>query len=493
MTPTPEQEAIRQAAKNTRDSILVNALAGAAKTTTLCLIAQALPLEPTICVAFNKRIAEEMAKRLPSHVQSATLNSLGHRVWGAKMGRRLVLDTDKTYNALKTRADAAKGEDKKALGDAFTSILRAIRMAKSQGYIPKEFRALGQSLVDEEQLFDALNEQLDIPPDDWMLAHIDGVLELSIADSFKGIIDFDDQIYMSTLFGGNYPKFPNVLVDETQDLSSLNHRSIELMVGNRLIAVGDPNQSIYAFRGAHRGSMALLKERFNMTEMSLTVSFRCPQKIVERARAWVPDFKWAEGAKLGRVEHLPQFSTSDIPDGAAIICRNNAPLMSMALRLIRKGRTIKLLGSDIGKGLVAVLRKLGPGNTPQAEVKALIDTWRLEQLEKTHEARHHGIQDRAACLNVFAESGATLEEAIAFAEHLFNADGKIFLMTGHKSKGGEWDTVFHLNSFLIPSRYAKEAEELGDTGPMDQEKNLRYVIETRSKESLFLINLEDMV
>lgn len=494
LTLTEEQIAIRDLAKGSKDSILINALAGAAKTTTLCILAQALPLEPTICVAFNKRIAEEMAKRLPSHVQSSTLNSLGHRVWAQRVGRRLVLNPDKTYDTLREVQNRLTGEDKKALGEAFTSILRGVRMAKSLGYVPPEFRIISTPLIDAETLLDILYEQLDVEPDDWMLSIIDQVLEHSIADAFKGIIDYDDQIYMSTLFGGVYPRFPIVLVDETQDLSSLNHRSVELMVApkGRLIAVGDPHQSIYAFRGAHKGSMQILKERFFMREMNLSISFRCPQAVVKRAQALVPHFRWAEGAAEGVVAHLPDWNEASIPDGAAVICRNNAPLFDLAMRLIRKGRSVKLLGSDIGKGLLAVMRKLGPMTMTSKELTEAIGVWRGEQLEKTHEARHHGIIDRAACMVVFAETGNTLEEALAYAEMLFNADGKVLLMTGHKSKGGEWDICFHLNPFLIPSRHAREAEEFGEHGPMEQEKNLRYVIETRAKRELYLINLEDM-
>ena len=65
--PTPEQQAIIDAACGTSDNILVNALAGAAKTTTLEMICKALPVQPILSLAFNKRIAQEMEKRLPGH------------------------------------------------------------------------------------------------------------------------------------------------------------------------------------------------------------------------------------------------------------------------------------------------------------------------------------------------------------------------------------------------------------------------------------------
>ena len=78
--PTDEQKAIVELAKNSTNNILINALAGAAKTTTLELITKAIQGIPILSLAFNKKIMLEMEKRLPSHVKSATLNSVGHRV-----------------------------------------------------------------------------------------------------------------------------------------------------------------------------------------------------------------------------------------------------------------------------------------------------------------------------------------------------------------------------------------------------------------------------
>ena len=69
----------------------IKALAGAAKTSTLVLIAKALPNVRMLCLAFNKKIATEMEARLPSNCTAMTLNSLGHRTWAECSGRRLVL------------------------------------------------------------------------------------------------------------------------------------------------------------------------------------------------------------------------------------------------------------------------------------------------------------------------------------------------------------------------------------------------------------------
>ena len=99
--PTEEQREIISFVQSSTENVLIEALAGAAKTSTLELIAAALPGKPILCVAFNKKIAEEMAKRLPGHCVAKTMNSIGHTAWGQSCGKRLTLDRSKMGTILK--------------------------------------------------------------------------------------------------------------------------------------------------------------------------------------------------------------------------------------------------------------------------------------------------------------------------------------------------------------------------------------------------------
>ena len=85
-----------------------------------------------------------------------------------------------------------------------------------------------------------------------------------------------------------------------------------------------------------------------------------PISIVRRARERAPHMKWRDGAPEGRIIPFKQWDESHVPDGAAIICRNNAPLYSMALGLLKASRGCQLVGTDLGPGLVRVMKKLGP-------------------------------------------------------------------------------------------------------------------------------------
>lgn len=484
-TPTQEQLDIIAFAKSSKSNILINALAGAAKTTTLELLCKHLPVQPILSLAFNKRIATEMAKRLPGHVACHTLNAIGHRVWMQAVPNRLVLETRKSYAILKQLFDTLPRSEKSEAYEYFADILKLIGTAKLAGYIPPGITN-GHPLVGEA-FWDDIDEDLaEIGRD-----LVDQALRTSIQQAYSGLIDFDDQIYMPTLFGGAFPRYGLVMVDEAQDLSPLNHAMLRKLVVSRLIAVGDPFQSIYAFRGAMTTSMATLRETFSMHEMNLSISFRCPRSIIERARFRAPHMQWPEWAKEGLVndrtmeedEAKRAWTHADVPDGAAIICRNNAPLFRLAFRLIRGGRGVTIVGSDIGPSLVKTLRKLGPETMQATETYDAIDRW---EKERTSKAKGKAtVADKAECLRVFVDVGGSLAGAIAYAETIFKQSGPIQLLSGHKSKGLEWEHVFHLDPGRIPSPYCRSDEEL------DQEHNVRYVIETRAKETLTLVDMED--
>jgi hypothetical protein len=192
--------------------------------------------------------------------------------------------------------------------------------------------------------------------------------------------------------------------------------------------------------------------------------------------------KWAPWARQGTVERLDEWRAADIPDSAAVICRNNAPLMKLAYRLLSEGRGVKVVGTDLGPSLIRTFKKFGDVAMTQAQVTASIDQW-----EKAHLERGKAdVSDKAECLRLFASFGPNMGAAIAYIEKIFAAGGAIQLLTGHKAKGGEWDTVFHLDSWRVPSKWAETEEE------QQQERNLDYVITTRSKDRLYFIDLENM-
>lgn len=480
---TSEQELIINTARSTTSNLLINALAGAAKTSTLEFLCKYLPKTPILSLAFNKRIAEELTARLPDHVVCRTMNSMGHRVWGTAVGRKLTMNFRKSYEALSAGVGSLKGSDKDDAYETFSDTLKIIGFAKRVGYVPDGKFPSARRLLDKESFYASCDSFLEEPATGLQFRLVEDALFSSIQQSYSGTIDFDDQIYMPTLFGGTFPKFPLVLVDEAQDLSEINHAMLAKLATGRLIAVGDPWQSIYAFRGAKRGGMQSLESHYHALSLPLTVSFRCPEAIVAHVRWRVPHMKWSKPG--GTVASLPSLACGDIPDGSAVICRNNAPLFRLALLLLGAGRGVHLVGTDLGPGLVKTLKKLGLEDLTREQTLDAIDQWEAERLAKSKAKA--AIADKAGCLRVFAEFGETLGGAVAYCEHLFAHRGAIQLLTGHKAKGLEWPVVFHLDPRRIPTPFAETEEDI------EQEMNLRYVISTRAKEELYEIDLERIV
>lgn len=477
-SPTPEQVAVRDAAVNGEDNLLISALAGAAKTSTLVLIAEALPQTQILCLAFNKKIADEMTSRLPKNCVAKTLNGLGHSVWGDAIGRRLSINASKTYDLLSAEMDTLDPVVRKEVGDNFTDIMRAIDFGKACGWIPDGFSKppfTAKRLMDDDDFFAHIDEEYS--PE--VQEVITSITLKSLDMAFKGECDFNDQILMPTVFHGAFPRFPLVLVDEAQDLSALNHAMLRKIVKKRLIAVGDPNQAIYGFRGAHEESMELLRKEFSMREYMLTVSFRCPNSVVRAAQWRAPHMKAPEWAKEGSVMTLSEWTSDDIPDQSAVLCRNNAPLFSTAVRLLKAGRPAELYGNDIGKSLLKIMGKLGQKTDRLIVAMEALDRWHAEKKAKTKTTGHGALADRVECIRIFLTHGETLGDAMAYAQHLFNSRGPIKLMTVHKSKGLEFPHVLILDENLI--------------GDKAQDPNIRYVAITRAQETLTYVYSEEYV
>lgn len=475
-TPTDEQAAIVEAARSSDRNLLVSALAGAAKTSTLELIAQALPDTEILALAFNKKMALEMQARMPSNVKAMTLNALGHRTWMDATGRRLKIDSSKTYGIVNNLVRSRPSAEQTELWEMFAELIRIVDFGKSCGYVPSGHFPQAKSLMGDDDFFPHLEQRLT----DGQINLVREATLLSLNMAFKGECDFNDQILMPTVFHGAFPRYPLILVDEAQDLSALNHATLRKMVGKRrLMCVGDPCQAIYGFRGAHEESMSLLRETFDMQELPLTISFRCPQEVVKHVRWRAPQMRWPEWAKIGSVRTLSSWSQDTPEEDAVIICRNNAPLFNIAIKLLKCGRTCELHGKDVVASITKIMRKFGGHDLPQHTVLEKIEAWLAMEMEKNKTRAHDRLRDRAECMKVFAMEGATLGDALAYAQHLSQLHSPLKLMTGHASKGLEFDHVYFLDAHLV--------------GKEDQEPNLKYVICTRAKESLTYIRSEDFV
>lgn len=472
-TLTAEQEEIISHVTTSTDNLLINARAGSAKTTTLIQIAEALPADTILSLAFNKKIKEEMKLRMPSNVTSMTLNGIGYNAWRRFLKKPVRFFGGKTYVALKAEIEKLDKREADEAWRRFSETMKGVAKSKQVGYIP-EASAMVRPLVDEDEFYD---HQLEYEATELQRALINRIATKSWREMMSGTLDFDDMLLGPALVGVAFDYYDTVLIDEAQDLSYINHILLKKIIRKRtrVVAVGDRHQAIYGFRGAETSSMPMLRKMFDMKLLTLTISFRCSKAVTENARWRAPDMRWPEWAKAGLVLHSGTWGSDDIPDGTAIICRNNAPLFSLAITLLREGRYPELAGRDIIKTVVNKMKKLGKKSMSAEHTLIGIDAWL--SAEKLYHRDHKMLEDQAACMRIFVLETANLGEAMVFAEALTQQTGRIYLMTGHKAKGLEFEKVL----FLDPQLCSKEG----------QDPNIKYVIETRAIDTLVYVKSED--
>lgn len=523
-TPTEEQQAIVSAVAG-RGSVMVEAGAGCAKTSSLVLAAAGVRV-PALALAFNKRIAEDMAKKLPGTFTTKTFNGLGHAAWarGLPAGTNLKLDDRKLGRLVSA---TAKDHRLELNSDQWDGLRRLVSGAMMAGLVLGTDPCAENTLVpDTNESWWEIADGLGMFREDFEMVRDVAirVLAASVAEARAGVISFDDQIYCSTMLGGRFPAFPVVFVDEDQDLTPLQDRMLGQVTrpDGRLVAVGDKRQAIYRWRGASGDSaerIRALRPGDRWTDLPLMTTFRCPRRVVERQQRHVPGYRAAPTVKDGqvvayrkpfegtvewegwnweRVKLHAQLAGADAGN-VAILCRNNGPLLSMAFKLIRRGVGVVMLGRDIGKGLIALSRKLAPEDgTPADTVRGKVEDWERAEtslaLANKRPEKVAGIVDRSECLHAVLD-GAEVRDAGGLRrqlELLFAREtGQVTLSSIHRAKGLEWTVVLHLDPWRIPSRHAKRAAEAGDTDQLEQEYNLRYVCETRTRHTLILADLED--
>lgn len=96
-------------------------------------------------------------------------------------------------------------------------------------------------------------------------------------------------------------KYPIIVIDEYQDLGLPLHRMVLALMNQadvRIVAVGDPDQSIYGFTGAKPGLLRTLEAYPNVTALRLKLNYRCADQIIAGSRMLLPnpaDFKSHDG------------------------------------------------------------------------------------------------------------------------------------------------------------------------------------------------------
>lgn len=462
--------------------LMVNAVAGSGKTFSL-LECMKRTKGNSIFVAFNKSIATELARKVPSHVTSSTLHSLGLKSIIKNNGYTRV-DAKKLSKIM--QKVPATSFMKGMTGQEKSDVFRKRQMISDLISIWKN--TLIDFRNDKEVAEAAAHYSTNYDPT--ILGVARSIMEKSVANT--RFVDFNDMIYLPVALKYSMPTFDNVFVDECQDLNRSQIEMILHMVkkpNGRIIAVGDPKQSIYGFRGADVNAMPRMKEVLGAKELPLSVCYRCPTSHIELAREIVSWIEPGPNAPEGVVEEITKDDFNhkvDEEDGPLVLCRTNAPMISYALRLIKEGRKVHVRGSDIGSYLRGII--IGFNANSISELNSKIDQWENSQLEFltnrwTSASVKATVCDYADVMREFAKQSANPFDVVQNIDRLFSDEenGTIF-STVHKAKGLQSNTVYIIRPDLIPliRKDQKEWE-------LDQEYNLKYVALTRSTNKLVFV------
>lgn len=495
-TFSPQQETLFNWAASGRGSAVLVAVAGSGKTSTIKELCRRLPrAQYIVYIAFNKRVVDDVKQALPEHVRVFTFNGAGFSTWLRHLGKqaKVEVSVNKTRDIM--RAILLPDEL-----ETFGNILpKLVALGKGAGIVPECTKARNPKLIaltrDSDEVWQALMEHYDVDTDDQLgaIALARKVLDHSIAVG-NTVIDFDDQLYLPIIHGARFFQNDWVLVDESQDVNKLQRAMLKRMLrpGGRLLAVGDPAQAIYGFRGADTTSISSIKREFGAVELPLTFSFRCPKAVVREAQQYVSHIQTTESAPEGEVLFLDKTSPTDFGPADAILCRNSAPLVDMAFKLMRNRVACKVLGRELGVGLENLIKKMKAKGVDNLMLR--LSEYNLREsakfIAKGEEQKADALADRIATVVAFVENlpetNRTIPALLESISSLFtdNGAGMLTLCTVHKSKGGEWNKVFILDAFLMPSKYARQEWQ------QEQERNLQYVAVTRAKQTLCYMETE---
>ena len=164
----------------------------------------------------------------------------------------------------------------------------------------------------------------------------------------EGVVDFAELLLRSyELLTRNaairehyQERFRHILVDEFQDTNPLQYRWLKLLAGkdNALFAVGDDDQSIYAFRGANVGNMQELLRDFHVENViKLEQNYRSHANILEAANALISRNRNRLGKNLWTAENggepLRVYEAATDVDEAAFIVEEIQQLRREGVRL----------------------------------------------------------------------------------------------------------------------------------------------------------------
>src|SRR5499427_1306664 len=452
-------DAQREAVLATEGPLLVVAGAGSGKTRGLThrvahlIVACGVKPNEILAITFTNKAAGEMRTRL-----EGLLGGVARAIWiltfHAACGRMLRREAERLgYRSNFTIYDQA---DQVRLTKACLEELER----DPKRFVPRGIHA---------QISNAKNQL--VGPDEYM-ARVSSFYDQTVAEVYQlyqrrlhgsNAVDFDDLLMLTVEILERFPDaatkwrkaFRYVMVDEYQDTNHAQYRFLQLLAAEHknICAVGDPDQSIYAFRGADIRNVLEFERDFpGARTVALEQNYRSTNTILRAANGVISHNRerkeknlWSE---LGEGDPVRAFEVEDehaearfvaaeiamlVEQGyngseIAVFYRTNAQSRVLEDVLVRQGIAYQVIG--------------GPRFYERAEIKDLVAY--LQVLDNPYDAvsllrianrPRRGIGDSSlARLQTYADGlGVSLWEATAHPEEAGLAPASTRSVRGFRS------------------------------------------------------------
>lgn len=517
------------------DNILVNALAGCAKSSTICLLTEHTTTSD-IYLAFNNSVAEEFRQKIKNpKTKVSTIHALAYGIMNAnledknstggfgKRSFRADLDNLKIYKIVEDYFASYDFLEKVFLKENYVALYNLIRLTMTDINNADEIK----KLIDCHNLFFDFERNFKRPSKQEVanvIKHINQQ-DWELFDKFHSI-DFTDMTYITYWKIKNkewkvpyYNLYTNIYLDEGQDNNRLQQAYLPLIKrrGGRYVIVQDKNQAIYFFSGADANACKRYSTMFSpITEFELPICYRCPVSHLTKVNKefGIPILP-REKAPAGEIQRIEKDEISKyIKGGDLVISRLNKWLAPVILDLVSNGISVYIPDKEFVENIKKVITK---------KQKVCRDTFDLENRLKKDVAKYNEKVSKILKPNIYTDEAKTTlsleEQATTVADSNSKIDNINFVLSVlnyynsvigvtsltkflnylttllniypnnncvrlnsvHKAKGLEADNVFVLNEGKI-CRDVRNSPEM-----QQQEKNLSYISLTRAKNKMYLV------
>lgn len=481
---TTEQQQIIAANGN----IVINAVAGSGKTTTLIEYAKSRPAGSRILyIAFNKSVKLEAQQKFVEngapHVVVETAHSLAYRQVVHRYGYRVKGSGFKTQEIARLLGLTGNGEK-------HAEYMVANHINKFITYFCNSSR----QRVQELNYLDTVSDTKARIFVEAVYPYLETETRKLLAKMNSGEIEITHDFYLKK-FQLAKPVLPYdyILFDEGQDASEAM-LDIFLRQPCTKVIVGDTHQQIYGWRYAVNSL-----EKADFTTYQLSVSFRFPQAIANLANR-VLEYK--NILKPQTATPITGLGKGNATQSKAVIARSNLGLLLKAIRYLSdpkapdkiyfEGNFSSYTYAEDGTSLYDIL------NLKQGKkflirdplIKAMKDVGELQEyIDKTED---HTLNMMLEIVQQYGEEIPELlrELKAKQVDNTNKASAGLVFSTLHKCKGLEYDVVELADDFVTGKKIEDSAKAVQESprllNSLLEEVNLLYVAITRAKNKLYI-------